>query len=87
MAYADDIVLLTRSKRELIDVTGRLLLVAIKYGLSVNEEKTKYMRWTDGDMAEQGFSVVKDLQKCHSLNIWARLLPEIQIIERKLKLD
>ena len=42
--YADDIVLVTRTERALINTFQKLKQEAIKYGLVINQNKTKYMR-------------------------------------------
>jgi len=42
--YADDIVLVTRTKQALINTFQKLKQEAIKYGLAINQNKTKYMR-------------------------------------------
>jgi len=42
--YADEIVLVTRTKQALINTFQKLKQEAIKYGLIINQNKTKYMR-------------------------------------------
>jgi len=42
--YADDIVLVTRTKQALINTFQKLKQEAIKYGLVINKNKTKYTR-------------------------------------------
>ena len=42
--YAGDIVLVTRTKQALIITFQKLKQEAIKYGLVINQNKTKYMR-------------------------------------------
>ena len=42
--YADDIVLVTRTKQALINAFQKLKQEAIKYGLVINQNKIKYMR-------------------------------------------
>lgn len=44
LAYADDIVLFSRGKKELIDVTRKLIVAAKKKGLYINEDKSNYMQ-------------------------------------------
>lgn len=56
MAYADDIVLVTRSKHELKEIFVGLERTARKFGLIINEEKTKYMDTTN-DQKVTGFKV------------------------------
>lgn len=43
LAYADDLVLMTRSKEELTRIFKQLEETSKKYGLRINENKTKYM--------------------------------------------
>jgi len=42
--YADDIMLVTRTKQAIINNFQKLQQEAIQYGLEVNQNKTKYMR-------------------------------------------
>lgn len=54
IAYADDIALVSRSKKELEKVFWRLEAVAKEYGLNINEGKTKYMERKDKESEVQG---------------------------------
>ena len=45
-AYADDILLTTRTKQSLIDTFQKLKEISAQYGLIVNGQKTKYLRCT-----------------------------------------
>jgi len=45
-AYADDIMLTTRTKQSLIDTVQKIKEISTKYGLIVNGQKTKYFRCT-----------------------------------------
>lgn len=47
LAYADDLVIIARSRKQLKDVTRRLETNAARIGLYFNEQKTKYMECTD----------------------------------------
>ena len=47
MAYADDLVIISRSKKNLKKVVTRLKEKARGRGMQINESKTKYMSWTD----------------------------------------
>ena len=42
--YADDVVLVTRTEQALINTFQKLKQEAEKYGLTINQSKTKYMR-------------------------------------------
>jgi len=42
--YADDFVLVTRTEQALTNTFQKLKQEAIKYGLAINQNKTKYMR-------------------------------------------
>jgi hypothetical protein len=44
--YADDVVLVTRTKQALVNTLQKLKQKAEKYGLVINQNKTKYMRHT-----------------------------------------
>lgn len=48
IAYADDVVLLARNKKELLKITTNLINVAGKYGLKVNAGKSKFMQVATG---------------------------------------
>ena len=58
-AYADDVVLITKTKRKLAQIYDRLETEARKIGLLVNERKTKYMFMT----------AAGNMRKLHSLRI------------------
>ena len=45
-AYAADIVIIGRTKQAMIDTLNKLKNEASKYGLLINENKTKYMKCT-----------------------------------------
>jgi len=46
VAYADDILLTTRTKQSLLDTFQKLKEISAQYGLIVNGQKTKYLRCT-----------------------------------------
>jgi len=45
-AYADDILLTTRTKQSLLDTLQKLKETSAQYGLIANGQKTKYLRCT-----------------------------------------
>jgi hypothetical protein len=45
-AYADDILITARTKQTLIDTFEKLKNISSQFGLIVNENKTKYMKFT-----------------------------------------
>jgi hypothetical protein len=45
-AYADDILITARTKQAMFDTFNKLKIESIKYGLVVNEKKTKCMKCT-----------------------------------------
>lgn len=47
LAFADDLVILARSKRELMEIAMKLEERAATKGLYINEAKTKYIEWTN----------------------------------------
>jgi len=46
IAYADDILITTRTKQSLLDTFQKLTEISAQYGLIVNGQKTKYLRCT-----------------------------------------
>ena len=52
LAYADDIVIVTRTRNELRQVFQRLVTEAKRIGLRINETKTKFMRVAGQQMLE-----------------------------------
>jgi hypothetical protein len=53
-AYADDILLTTRTKQSLLDTFQKLKETSAQYGLIVNGQKTKYLRCTrENDKLEE----------------------------------
>lgn len=61
LAFADDLAILTRNKKELQECIIRLEEAAQKMGLQINEDKTKMMTWSD-----------RDFNKSRSLKITTR---------------
>lgn len=59
IAYADDIVLLTRSKEELQKIFTRLEQKAGEHGLHINREKTKYMEMGSKQNMPEGEIMLK----------------------------
>src|SRR6187551_116417 len=49
MAYADDLLITTRTKQSLNEAFQRLKEQSIEYGLTINNDKTKYLRCKCGD--------------------------------------
>jgi len=45
-AYADDILITSRTQETLIDTFGKLKDISLQYGLNVNENKKKYIKCT-----------------------------------------
>jgi hypothetical protein len=45
-AYADDILLTTRTRQSLIDTFQKVKEISAQFGLIVNGQKTKYLRCT-----------------------------------------
>ena len=45
-AYADDILITARTKQTMTDTFEKLKNISLKFGLIVNENKTKYMKYT-----------------------------------------
>lgn len=60
-ALADDVVVVTRRKTELVDVVKRLEQAAANLGLEINNFKTKYTRWTNKEMEPLEEEEVKNL--------------------------
>lgn len=52
MANADDMVFMTRSRREIEKTFKSLEEMATEYGLTINENTTKYMVMRDNDEGE-----------------------------------
>jgi len=46
VAYADDILLTTNTKQSLLNTFQKLKEISAQYGLIVNGQKTKYLRYT-----------------------------------------
>ncbi|KAJ8917692.1 hypothetical protein NQ315_005139 [Exocentrus adspersus] len=52
LAFADDLVILARNKKEFKEIIKRLEEQSVKRGLCINEIKTKYMEWTEEEYQE-----------------------------------
>jgi hypothetical protein len=45
-AYANDILIIAWTKQTMIDTFGKLKNISLQFGLTVNENKTKYLKCT-----------------------------------------
>lgn len=59
LAFADDIVIITRNIQELKETVKRLEEHARKKGLYINENKTKFMQWTDQEYIHGQYLTIK----------------------------
>jgi hypothetical protein len=53
MAYADDIVIIARTKRSLIKALEQLKKSSVEIGLKINEEKNKYLKCSKKDTQKE----------------------------------
>jgi hypothetical protein len=56
-AYADDILITTRTKQSIIDTFQKLKEVSVLSGLIINEQKTKYLRCTRKNHAMDNINI------------------------------
>jgi hypothetical protein len=61
MAYADDILILARTKRSLIEALQQLKKSSIEVGLKINEEKIKYLKCSKKDTKKRGLKLPKPI--------------------------
>ena len=54
LAFADDLVIVTRNKKELQECIFKLEEAAQRMGLEINQSKTKFMTWMDRDFEGTG---------------------------------
>jgi hypothetical protein len=73
-AYADDILITTRTKQTIIDTFQKLKEISVQFGLMINEQKTKYLRCTkkncvveDININSMHFEEVKSLKYLGSI--------------------
>ena len=64
MAYADDILILARTEKSLIETFKQLKESSMEVGLKINEEKTKYLKCSKKDTNNS------PLNKCTNANTW-----------------
>ena len=55
--YGDDVVLVTGTRQALINTFQKIRQEAEKYGLTVNQNKTKYMRHSKTQINEKGMEI------------------------------
>ena len=86
--YVDDIVLVTRTKQALTKTFQKLKQEAIKYGLAINQNKTKYMRHSRVQTNVKNKEIKIEGMKIEELNS-AKYLGTIMnaehLIEEKIK--
>jgi hypothetical protein len=56
-AYADDILITTRTKQTIIDTFQKLKEISMQFGLIINEQKTKYLRCTKKNYAMDDINI------------------------------
>lgn len=61
LAYADDIVIMARTRRRMEEIFKELRKKAKKMGLLVNQSKTKYMRCSKDDRQNHGVTIIDEL--------------------------
>jgi len=66
--YADDVVLVTGTKQTLINTFQKLKQEAEKYGLAINQNKTKYMRHSRTQTYGKGIEIETEGMKAEEVN-------------------
>jgi hypothetical protein len=67
--FADDVVLVTRTKQALINTLQKLKHEAEKYGLVITQNKTKYMRHSRTQTYVNGMEIETEGMKIEEANI------------------
>lgn len=67
IAYADDVAILTRSRQELEKTFRKFEEEARKYGLQVNEEKTKFMEMQSEGTEEKEYIKIKSTDREYNI--------------------
>jgi len=86
--YADDIVLVTRTKQALVNTFQKLKQEAIKYGLIINQNKTKYMRHSTVQTNVKNKEIEiegMEIEEVNSAKYFGTLMNADKLIEKEIK--
>jgi hypothetical protein len=86
--YADDVVLVTRTKQALENTLQKLKHEAEKYGLVINQEKTKYMRNSRTQTYRKDIKVETERMKIEGVNnvkYHGTIVTQDNLIEEEIK--
>jgi porphobilinogen deaminase len=85
-AYADDVLIMARTKQTLIDTFLKLKNEALKYGLIVNENKTKYLKCTRKQIQDGKLSVESmQFEQVESFKYLGSIVNKNNTIEEDIK--
>jgi hypothetical protein len=84
-AYADDILITTRTKQTIIDTFQKLKEISMQFGLIINEQKTKYLRYTKKNYAIYDNINSMHLEQVKSFKYLGSIVNGNNSIEEKIK--
>jgi hypothetical protein len=85
-AYAADIVIIGRTKQAMIDTLNKLKNEASKYGLLINENKTKYMKCTRRQYRENKIEIeTMSFESVQSFKYLGSTVNQKNTIEEEIK--
>jgi hypothetical protein len=85
MAYADDVLILARTKRSLIDALQQLKKSSIEVGLKINEEKTKYLKCSKKDTKKRGLKLPKSIEQVHHYKYLGSIINDSNSTDEEIK--
>jgi len=86
MAYADDILILARTKKSLTEALQQLKKSSIEVGLKINEEKTKYLNCSKKDTNKVDLNWPNlSIEQVHQYKYLGSIINDNNSIEEEIK--
>jgi hypothetical protein len=86
MVYADDILILPRTKKSLTEALQQLKKSSIEVGLKINEEKTKYTKCSKKDTNNEGLNRPnRSTEQVHQCKYLGCIINDNNSIEEEIK--
>jgi len=85
-AYADDLLITTRTMHSLVDTFQKLKEISAHFGLYINEHKTKYLRCTKTQHKTDGIDIIQThLEQVKSFKYLGSIVNGNNSVEEEIK--
>jgi hypothetical protein len=89
ISYADDVVLIARTRKDLVEIFRSLESAAVRFGLKTNENKTKYTAVNTRRLMDTPVLEIEPhaSEQVRTSTIWVQYLLRIVIEQKKREVD